>query len=353
MIYQQFINNEHWSLAWHFRELGYATTAIHPYFGWFWRRSTVYPLLGFENIFFDDGSLHYIDMEGRYISDQAVSWEIISRYEETLRNDGDRPIFTFAVTMQNHGPYNDNRYRDDHRQIHLLQNRPSGSSAGLAETFAEGLRFPSEAFLHLAYLRNRRTERNTGLVETFAEGLRFSSEAFMYLAEYFVNVSRPTYIIMFGDHAPSPIAAMQEFYASGIGGRGTHEEGGMGMTEEERFGTRITPIVIWSNTGSPGYYEALRNIRTVTPQMLTVELFNITGMPKPPYIQMLENIMETTRGFTQVFKLDAEGGVSWTMDFSSFPEIRGIYDKLRVVQYDRTLGRNYLENPPGRLRNGK
>ena len=304
MIYQQYISRRRWSLAWYFREFGYVTTAIHPYYDWFWRRNTVYPLLGFENIFFDDGSLHYIDRIGRFITDQAVAWEIISRYQQFSQN-GELPIFTFAVTMQNHGPYY-RRYFGDNHQI---------------------------------YVTNSFEETPTTIVETFAEGIRFAGEAFIYLTEYFANVERPTYIIMFGDHSPTPVANMHEFYALTADG---------GLTDEENFNRYVTPIIVWSNHRDPQRAEEVneiaRNIGTVTSQMLIVELFNITGMPKPAYVQMLANIMETTRGFNRFYKLDAYGNHSPAHDFSDAPNIRAIYEKLRVVQYDATMGRGYFVN---------
>ena len=300
MIYQQFINRPHWSLAWYFREFGYATTAIHPYYDWFWRRSTVYPLLGFENIFFNNGSLNYVDTMGRFISDQAVSWEIISRYHQ-FSEGGRRPVFTFAVTMQNHGPYCRYRYSCDQRQIRLLNNMDDEAA---------------------------------DMVEAFAEGLRFAAEAFIYLTEYFSNVERPTYIIMFGDHSPTPIANMNEFYAITADGE---------LTEHDVFRKYVTPLIVWSNQSRPEFYETARNIRTVTTQMLAAEIFNITGMPRPAYIEMLANIKNTvTRGFTHLYKLDTDGNHSPSYDFSGSPEIRAVYEKLRVVQYDITLGRNYL-----------
>jgi phosphoglycerol transferase MdoB-like AlkP superfamily enzyme len=294
MVYQQFVTKKHWSLAWYFRDFGYATTAIHPYYDWFWKRNTVYPLLGFENIFFDNGGLNYIDRRGRYISDQAVSWEIISRYNR-LSDNGGIPVFTFAVTMQNHGPYS-GQYGND-TQISLI---------------------------------NQLDEHHARMIETYAEGVRYASEAFMYLTEYFKDTERPTYIIMFGDHSPSGIVDMAELYAYG-----EHTN----MTEQVLFNRYVTPVIIWTNFDCAETDEAIRNIGTVTPQMLTNEIFNITGMPKPAYMQMLENIKRTTRGFTRHYILDADGGYHVSGDFE---RIRDIYEKMRVVQYDATLGRGYF-----------
>jgi phosphoglycerol transferase MdoB-like AlkP superfamily enzyme len=295
MVYQQFITQKHWSLAWYFRDYGYSVTAIHPYYDWFWKRNSVYPLLGFENIYFNDGNLSHTDIKGRYISDKAVSDEIISKYEMFSEN-GERPVFTFAVTMQNHGPYYA-WYAGDDATIKL---------------------------------QNQLDKQPADIAETYAEGARYASEAFVYLTEYFKNEKRPTYIIMFGDHAPSPVADMAEYYAIGENGE---------ITEEVVYRKYTTPLIVWTNDESPETEKKIRDIKTVTPQMLTGEIFNITGMPKPPYIEMLENIKKTTRGFNSRYILDANGIRRPAKDFESLGDI---YEKLRIVQYDATLGKKYF-----------
>jgi phosphoglycerol transferase MdoB-like AlkP superfamily enzyme len=115
VVYQQYITKKQWSLAWYFRDLGYVTTAIHPYYDWFWRRNTVYPLLGFENIYFDK-DMAYIEAVGQFISDMSLTKDIEHKYEK-LSDGGGKPIFTFAVSMQNHGDYYDSRYPD--REIRM------------------------------------------------------------------------------------------------------------------------------------------------------------------------------------------------------------------------------------------
>jgi phosphoglycerol transferase MdoB-like AlkP superfamily enzyme len=301
IVYQQFITQKEWSLAWYFRDYGYATTAIHPYHDWFWKRNLVYPLFGFENIYFNDGTLNYIDVKGGYISDKAVSDEIISRYN-MFAEDGERPVFTFAVTMQNHGPYYP-RYFGDDAQIQLI---------------------------------NKLDPSPEGIAESFAEGVRYSSEAFAYLTEYFKDVDRPTYIIMFGDHAPSAVPDIRDFYA-------INENGD--ISADDIYNMYKTPLLVWTNQNNPETAEKIRSIGTVTPQMLTEEIFSVTGMPKPAYIQMLSKIKETTRGFTSRYTLDGNGGLIGA-DPANLPQnqelIKSLYDKLNVVQYDATVGKQYF-----------
>ena len=300
MVYQQFVTKKEWSLAWYFRNIGYATTAIHPYFDWFWNRNTAYPLLGFENMYFNDGSLNYIDVKGEFISDKAVCDEIISRYRQFSEN-GNKPVFTFAVTMQNHGGYGPERYSEDERQIKL--------TIGVDDSYTNGA------------------------TETFFEGIRYASEAFVYLTDYFKDVKRPTYIIMFGDHAPS-FANDKDFYA-------INENGD--LNPADYFNMYRTPLIIWTNQTNSDVYQKLQNINTISPSMLTEELFEITNLPKPGYIKMLANIKKSTSGFTSQYTLDANGNnIGGNPESVDSAGIKDIFNKLGIVQYDATLGKNYV-----------
>ena len=297
VVYQQYITKKQWSLAWYFKDLGYSTTAIHPYYNWFWKRNTVYPLLGFENLYFDE-NMAYIDREGQFISDMALTNEITHKYEK-FSEGGDKPIFTFAVSMQNHGAYYDSRYPD--REIKLTTSRDADTKA---------------------------------IVEVFGEGVRYASEALVALTEYFESVERPTYIILFGDHAPSLSTSDSELYA-------LDEE--FELYHRDYFNKYKTPLIIWTNNKS----EQGKNIEdiardmpaNIAPYMLTDELFNITALPKPGYIQMLSNIRNHTEGFTNKFFLDKNGNET---NLDEFPELKDIMDKLRLCQYDATLGKNHV-----------
>jgi hypothetical protein len=166
--------------------------------------------------------------------------------------------------------------------------------------------------------------RNEIACEVFGEGIRYASEAFLALAEYFENESRPTYIIMFGDHGPS-LAADKYLYAL---------DEDVNMYPEDKFNQYVAPIVIWSNTG-----ENFGDIGAFTPTMLAAEIFELTKLPKPPYIQMLWDMRETTAGFTHMYCLDADGNLS--DDAELLRKIGEISENLRICQYDATLGKNY------------
>ena len=86
------------TLASYLKQLGYRTICVHPYPASFYRRSQVYPLLGFDE-FVDIRAFTQAQRAGPYIGDVAVAQKIA----DILKNATD-PVFVYAITMENHGP---------------------------------------------------------------------------------------------------------------------------------------------------------------------------------------------------------------------------------------------------------
>ncbi|MCL2699567.1 MAG: hypothetical protein FWE68_04590, partial [Defluviitaleaceae bacterium] len=173
-----------------------------------------------------------------------------------------------------------------------------------------------------------KTGGNTDAVcEVFGEGIRFASEAFAALTNYFENVSRPTYIVMFGDHAPS-FANNKKLYAP---------DENDALYPEDEINQYIAPIVIWSNTG-----ENFGDVGTLSTVMLTEILFDIAKLPKPPYIRMLSEVKKTTTGFTYQYYLDSNGNVVENGELRR--KIEEKTENLRYCQYDATFGKKYVIN---------
>lgn len=80
-------------------EHGYRSTAIHPNSSAFWNRARTYPALGFER-FIDSESFDANRIVGLFISDAALTDRVLSE----LADDGP-PQFVFAISMENHGPF--------------------------------------------------------------------------------------------------------------------------------------------------------------------------------------------------------------------------------------------------------
>lgn len=88
------------TLASQLKKAGYRCICIHPNHAQFFKRDTVFPLFGFDE-FIDIEQFKLAKRIGPYISDQAVVEKII----DVLQAEQDsKPLFIFAITMENHGP---------------------------------------------------------------------------------------------------------------------------------------------------------------------------------------------------------------------------------------------------------
>lgn len=98
--YEKMPLNQLPSLAWDYAKQGYETIGIHGYYGDFFRRDQVYPLLGIQK-FITLPDFDRSDYYGPWIKDEVLFDRILNLLEE----DSNKNKFLYAVTVQNHGPF--------------------------------------------------------------------------------------------------------------------------------------------------------------------------------------------------------------------------------------------------------
>ncbi|MGB0134959.1 LTA synthase family protein [Dokdonella sp.] len=97
---------------------GYSTVAVHPNSRDFWNRASAFRHMGFSE--FDDVTRFPDDQRlGYYISDQALTDHILKRLDRATA-----PMFIFAISIQNHGPYD--HYPNVDPELVAAQPVPSG-----------------------------------------------------------------------------------------------------------------------------------------------------------------------------------------------------------------------------------
>ena len=152
------------SLAWSLRELGYRTIAVHPYEPRFYQRHRVYPLLGFE-AFHDQSSFHAAPRDGYYLSDAALMAHLQALAEQP------GPQFLFAVSMENHGPWDHGRPTpEDAAKLPLPDALGADDAASL------------QRFLH--HLAN-------------------ADRSLVAFARWMQQREEPTLLLFYGDHLPA------------------------------------------------------------------------------------------------------------------------------------------------------
>lgn len=82
------------------REEGYATVAVHANSATFWNRNVAFRAIGFQRFISKDDFPANARRDGWYISDQAMTDQIIATVEKAKA-----PTLVFAVSIEAHGPY--------------------------------------------------------------------------------------------------------------------------------------------------------------------------------------------------------------------------------------------------------
>lgn len=112
--YQYLHKMQVFSLAKLLQSQGYHCVCIHPHPASFFGRDRIYPQMGFDE-FIDIDSFDNKQTFGPYISDQAVTNKIL----EISKKYTDKPLFIFAITMENHGPLHLEKTSKDERQTYF------------------------------------------------------------------------------------------------------------------------------------------------------------------------------------------------------------------------------------------
>lgn len=237
--YQLYVRDPEYGMADILKAQGYETIAMHPNRAANWNREKVYPSMGFDQFISKEnwGDL-YRDKIRSLESDKSTYDKIINIYEEKEKN---QKLFTFCVTMQNHGGYG-------------------------AET-----RNGYEPTVKLNY------KKEYPQAETYLSLARESDSAFKDLLDYFEKAEEPTMIIMFGDHWP----AIEDDFLSKVIGKDT---GNLSLTESQTLYT--TPYVIWTN------YPSETKEQDISSNYLGSYILELAGAELSQYNQFLLNLKE-------------------------------------------------------------
>lgn len=191
--------------------------SIHPGYAWFYNRQNVYPDLGFAASYFLEDSFDLATQGyGGYVNETATMDKIIETLDTHIK-ETDTPLFSFTVTIQNHGPY-EKKYGT------LEQN------------------FSSDIELN---------ETQTDLLTQYFQGIGDADEQIGRLKEYAEGSDEPIVLVYFGDHLPGFSNGMEFFdlldYPIDANG-----------SPEEQLAVYETPYLIWQNESA----KALENTKT-------------------------------------------------------------------------------------------
>jgi len=153
------------SYAWYFKKQGYTVTGSHPSYQWFYNRLNVNANLGFNGYLYLEN--HYGALTGGGIAyDDVLFPELVRLFEENFSSG--KPLFSFSVTYQGHGPYDD-------------------QTAWWGDDFVTGEDY---------------TQAERNILNNYFGAIANTNSNLEYLADYFRTSDEPVVLVIFGDHNP-------------------------------------------------------------------------------------------------------------------------------------------------------
>lgn len=272
--YQQYIKDETPSMASWLSDFGYRTVAMHPYRAAGWDRNKVYPLMGFDEMYFEE---FYEDsaLVRKYVSDEADYEKLIRIYEQ---KEPGKPLFLFNVTMQNHSSYNDWADYDNFTP----------------DITADGI--------------------DSDVLSAYLSLMKLSDQAIEELVQYFSEEEEDTVIVFFGDHQPTdsvinPILKLNGTTSSAL-------------SPEEEAGRYQVPFFIWAN-----YDIEEESGLNISANYLASRTLDAAGLPKPGYFSFLTELEK------QVPVISANHVSLSDGTFSAADEQDGLLNEYRTFQY--------------------
>ena len=310
--YSLYIKSPKQTLVSALEELGYGSTAYHPYYSSGWNRVAVYDHFGFDKTrFLEDiipnHILYQYQNSGsstellnqlveeiypgenvlmrQYVSDSYNYRDLIRQYEN---RDRSKPFFLFNVTMQNHGGYT-SRDNNFDPQVYIT-GLPEGAPAVEDVTAA----FPkANQYLSL---------------------IKYSDDAIEELISYFEQQDEPTVICIFGDHQPG---IEGEYVRTLLGVKDLYS-----TTLEQTQRRYTTPFVIWANYDIPE-----QTIPLLSANYLSSYVMKVAGVEMPLYNQYLLKLSETVPVVNGLGIMDANG-VHYELGKSPYESLLDAYEKV-------------------------
>ncbi|MGQ0868602.1 LTA synthase family protein [Acinetobacter baumannii] len=256
LLYVSKLKKPIYALPYYLNSMGYQTVAMHNNYSYYYNRNKVYPDLGFEKFISLENMIAQKDRsnifnQGGWATDDLIFDSIKS----TLKQNEQKPKFIYAITVENHPMYNDDRFG------------------------RQNYKFSREL-----------TETQKQKLSTYTAGIARADQKLQELAEYLKTVERPTILVAFGDHLPN----LQEVYDR----YGFFKED----TERTNLKNYQTPFVVWSN-----YKLDKKPLKQpyIAASFVAPKLLKLAGLPLSDYYQFIDNVSNCYSAIHQKFVKEA------------------------------------------------
>ena len=278
------------SYAWYFRSQGYRVEGMHPCYEWFYNRLNVNESLGFEDYYFVEN--YFSPMSGGGVAlDDIFFPELLKTYQAAETSD--QPYFSFSVTYQGHGPYNDDVCWWGEKGDYVADNG--------------------------AY-----TEAQQYILDNYFGSIYNTNQHLKALTDYLRTDDEPVVLLLFGDHMPWMGDGNSVYEAMGLNLDLSTQEGFFNY-----YGTRY---LIWANDAAK---EVLGQDFTgegpaLSPNFLMNQVFRLCGWEGPAFMQATQQVMDRVPVINTPTGLYVENG---TLTGSLSPEGQALVEDYNILQY--------------------
>ncbi len=279
------------SLVSDYKRQGYYAVAMHPYYGYNYKRSDVYNDLGFDEFITIEGYYGYnSEIIGNYTSD-VDDYRMLLDYIDKHSNMN---LFIFNVTIQNHSPY----YMD------MIQN-------------VDQIKIPLkyEQFEDFVVYQNLMKE---------------SDAALEYLIRNLENIDRTVILCFFGDHLP---AINQDFCDNLCGGKFDS----LSFDQYENY--YKVPYFIWTNSSDPYVNDPLKiNSSLTSTNYLGVFTEYFSGIRLSHFNHFLLELQKNIIAMNEMGYLDSDYKWHNYSDEDSYSRL--MLQRYEVLQYNGLIDHN-------------
>lgn len=277
-----------------FADQGYLTQFVHSYSDRLYGRGTHIPLLGFKSVLFQNHFSVERSYSGGYTSDESLVDQLIAQLEDK----GDKPIFLYGLTMENHQPYFEGKFAE-----------PSPVTV-TSDKLEEGAEL--------------------GALDALVHGIYNADAALGKLVEYLEDFEEPTILIFLGDHLPNVALNQDEAVYDRLGYSSGTDTKKWDPEELKRMLT--TQFLVWNNFGGE-----LEVPETVSCTGLGSQILDWAGLPKPLYYTWVDRVLEEVLLYRERLFITADG----TPYHEPTRECELLMGKFRMLVYDILYGEQY------------
>lgn len=280
------------SYVWYLKSQGYQTSGDHPCNNWFYNRLNVNRYLGFDRYRFSED--FYAALSGQSTANDDIFFPQLTQSILDQMED-DRPLFSFSVSYQGHGPYSD-----------------EVCWYGDADDF----------------VGNEQLDQGSrNILANYLASVRSTQASLMELVDTLRTTQEPVVLIVFGDHKPWLGNSNSVYHALGID---------LSLSDEQSFYNYwSTRYLIWANDAAKAALgnDFVGEGPDVSPCFLMQVLFEQCGWAGDAYMQA------TREAYTTLPVMQEQGmyrTAQGTLTDTLTPEEQEVLQRFSHLEYYRS-----------------